>query len=104
MQVNLSWAAVANVLYYRVYRGTVTGGPYLLVGQSNPNPGQTPTPNNSQVTTTFQDGPGSLVNGQDYFYVISAVTPDGETAYSTEVHAAPPSAGSIPSGLTAIVI
>lgn len=104
MQVNLSWQAVPNCLFYRIYRGVQSGGPYVLAGTSNPNPGQIPTPNNSQVVTTFQDGPGNLVNGQDYYYVVTAVTPDGETAYSSEFHAAPPSAGSIPSGVSGVVI
>lgn len=101
MQVVLSWAAVPNALYYNIYRGTVSGGPYLLAGQSNPNPGQ--VPNNSQVTTTFTDGPGNLVNGTDYFYVISSVTADGESPYSVEYHAVWPGPGASPINLTAVV-
>lgn len=101
MQVNLSWAAVPNALYYNIWRSTFTGGPYTIAGQSNPNPGQ--VPNNSQVTTTFQDGPGNLVNGSDYYYTISAVTADGESPYSSEIHAAWPGASSAPTGVMAVI-
>lgn len=103
MQVNLSWNAVPNALYYLIYRSVISGGPYALAGQSNPNPGQ--VPNNSQVTTTFQDGPGNLVNGSNYYYRVSAVTADGETAYSTpETAAIWPGTPSGPAGVVAVVI
>ena len=82
MQVNLSWTAVPNALYYKVYRSPFSGGPYNLIAQSNPNPGQNPT--STQVQTTYQDGPGNLVNGINYYYVVSAVTIDGEAPYSNE--------------------
>ena len=74
----------------------IQGGPYLLAGQSNPNPGQ--TPNQAQITTTFVDGPGNLVNGQSYFYVVSAVTVDGESPYSAEIAATAPAQPSSPAG------
>lgn len=95
MQVNLSWAAVTNALYYNVFRGTTTGGPYQKIGQSNPSA--------SNPTLTYQDGPGNLTNGQSYFYVISSVTADGESAYSAEFAATAPSAPASPGSFTGIV-
>jgi hypothetical protein len=94
MQVNLSWAGVTNALFYRVYRGTLSGGPYLLIGQSNPNPGMTSASTN--IITTYQDGPNNLVNGVNYYYTISAVTADGESPYSAEVAAIWPGAPASP--------
>jgi hypothetical protein len=86
MQVNLTWSAVANALFYRIYRSIFTGGPYTLIAQSNPNPNGTPNASLTQVT--YQDGPGNLVNGQSYFYRVSTVTVDGESSYSTPETAA----------------
>lgn len=82
MLVNLTWPAVPNALFYRVYRGTSSGGPYQLVGQSNPNPSRTSA--SANILTAYQDGPNNLVNGQDYYYVVTPVTQDGEGAYSSE--------------------
>lgn len=101
MQVNLTWNAVNNALYYNIYRSTIAGGPYLLVAQSNPNPGQNPS--FAQVQNSFQDGPGSLVNGTDYYYRVTSVTLDGESAYSAEYHAVWPGAPSAPTGVTAVI-
>ena len=102
MQVNLSWAAKPNALFYRVYRGTSSGGPYQLIGQSNPNPGQTSA--SSSIVTTYQDGPNNLVNGQNYYYVVAAVTQDGESAYSSEYAAIWPGAPSAVTGLAGVVV
>ena len=85
MQVNLSWTSVPNALYYNIFRGTTSGGPYQWIAQSNPNPGQTSA--SGGIVTTFQDGPANLVNGQDYFYTVSTVTIDGESPMSPEVPA-----------------
>lgn len=101
MTVTLNWQAQPSALFYRIYRGTSSGGPYQLMGQSNPNPGQIPTPNNSQVTTTFVDG--TCVNGQDYYYVISTVTLDGESPYSAEIPALYPGQPPAPVVSAAIV-
>jgi len=101
MQVVLNWQTVANALYYRIYRGTSSGGPYLLLGQSNPNAGQVPTPANSQVTTTFTDG--TTINGQSYYYVVTSVTPDGESPYSAEFAAVALAQPSSPAGFTGVV-
>ena len=102
MQVNLSWQSVPNALFYRVYRGTSSGGPYILIGQSNPNPGMTNA--NANILTTYQDGPGNLVNGISYFYVVSSVAQDGESPYSVEVSAIWPGAPASPANPVAVVI
>ena len=102
MQVNLSWAAVPGAIFYNIFRGTTTGGPYQQIAQSNPNPGQ--TPGSGQVITKYQDGPNNLVNGQNYFYRVSAVTFDGESAFSTpETAVAPPAAPAIPASVVAVI-
>ena len=102
MQVNLSWTAVANALYYKIYRSPLSGGPYNLIAQSNPNPGQNPT--STQVMTTYQDGPGNLINGQNYYYRVTAVTVDGESAYSTpQTTATAPAQPSAPTVSPAVV-
>lgn len=101
MQVNLSWASVANALYYNVYRSPFSGGPYQLIGQSNPNPGQTSAAAN--ITTTYQDGPGNLVNGLPYYYVVTTVTVDGESSYSAQFAANAPSQPASPSSFTGVV-
>lgn len=101
MQVNLTWASVPNALFYRIYRGTQSGGPYKIIGQSNPNPmsGASTSP----ALTSYQDGPGNLVNGQDYFYVVSSVTVDGESSYSTEFAAIYPGQPASPLTLTGTI-
>ncbi len=91
---------MATALFYRIYRGTLSGGPYLLIGQSNPNPGVLPA---SGIQTTYQDGPGNLINGQTYYYVIAAVSQDGESAYSLQFVATAPSQPASPTGLTAVI-
>lgn len=101
MQVNLTWAAVTNALYYNVYRSTTTGGPYNFIAQSNPNPGQNPSL--AQVQNSYQDGPGNLPNGISQFYVITTVTVDGESAYSAQFTATAPSQPSVPTGVTGTV-
>ncbi len=102
MQVNLSWPAVANALYYNIYRSPLTGGPYNLIAQSNPNPGQNPT--STQVQTTYQDGPGNLINGQNYYYRVTTVTVDGESAYTTpQTIATAPSQPAAPASVTSVV-
>ena len=101
MQVILSWQSVPNALFYRVYRGTSSGGPYILIGQSNPNPGMTNA--NANILTTYQDGPGNLVNGINYYYVVSSVTQDGESPYSAEFAGIWPGAPASPANLTGVI-
>jgi len=76
--VDLAWnASTSTVAGYYVYRGTQTGGPYTGL--------------NSTPTTGLAFTDATVVSGQSYYYVVTAVTSDGmESAYSTEVSSAIP--------------
>ncbi|HXO19660.1 MAG TPA: hypothetical protein VOA87_07015, partial [Thermoanaerobaculia bacterium] len=56
--VGLSWSAVAGATAYRIYRGTMTGGPYSLVASV------------AAPTTTYQNV--FLPGGSTFFYVVRA--------------------------------
>ena len=75
-QVSLSWTASSGATSYNVKRATVTGGPYATIATG--------------VTTTTYSNTG-LTNGTTYYYVVSAVSLDGEGANSSEVNATPQS-------------
>jgi hypothetical protein len=73
-QVGLSWAGVADAAVYQVYRSPVSGGGYVLVGG----------------TTGMAYTDTGLVNGQHYYYVVSAVDAAGnEGPMSEEAGALP---------------
>jgi len=74
----LSWTpSTSAVAGYNVYRGTVSGGPYTLVNTS------------LIAVDTFTDS--SVVAGQTYFYVTTAVDGSGnESVYSNQVTAVIP--------------
>jgi predicted phage tail protein len=77
--VDLSWGASSSssVQGYNVYRAGVSGGPYAAVVSAN-------------SATTFVDG--SVLSGQTYYYVVTAVDTSGmESAYSNQVQAVIPS-------------
>jgi hypothetical protein len=76
--VTLNWdPSTSNVAGYRVYRGTTSGGPYSLLTSSLV-PG-----------TNYLDS--SVVSGDKYFYVTTAVDPSGdESAFSNEAAATIP--------------
>ena len=76
-QVSLTWTASSGATSYNVKRSTTSGGPYSTVG--------TPT------TNSFTDT--SLTNGTTYYYVVSAVNSNGESANSTQVSATPVAPG-----------
>lgn len=101
MQVKLSWASVTGALFYNIYRSPVNNGPYVLIAQSNPNPGAAAT--NAGILTTYQDGPGNLENGQTYYYRVTTVTVDGESSYSTQFTATAPSQPAAPGSFTGVV-
>jgi rhamnogalacturonan endolyase len=81
-QVSLNWTSSPGAGSYKLKRATVSGGPYsMIVG-----PGGT---NTVDATVT---------NGTTYYYVVSAINANGESADSMEVSATPSSA--IPPQLT----
>ncbi len=64
--VDLTWNASSGATSYNVYRGAVSGGPYTEIGSSN--------------STAYTDN--TVVSGQTYYYVATAVDSGGESAYS----------------------
>ena len=83
-QVSLSWSAVTGATSYNVYDSTSSSGSYTKVASS--------TNTNSTVT--------GLTNGTAYYFVVTAVNNSGESGYSNQASATPPSstysAGSYP--------
>ena len=69
----LTWDALTNATGYRVKRSIVSGGPYAIVAET--------------ASNNFSDA--ALANGVTYFYVVSAVTAQGESPNSAEVPATP---------------
>lgn len=76
--VDLTWrASTSTVAGYRVYRGSVSGGPY------------TPLSTSLVLTTSFVDS--SVLAGNSYFYVVTAVDlANIESGFSNEVSATIP--------------
>jgi hypothetical protein len=73
--VAMTWtASTSTVVGYYVYQGTLTGGPYTKL-------------NATPVTATaFTDG--TVLSGQDYFYVVTSVDSNGlESLFSNEAKA-----------------
>jgi hypothetical protein len=70
--VSLSWTDTGSgVVGYNVYRGNVSGGPYSQI--------------NSGLATTTAYSDTSVVSGQTYYYVTTAVDGSGtESSYSNE--------------------
>jgi fibronectin type 3 domain-containing protein len=72
--VDLSWTASAGAVGYNIYRGTVSGGPYTIINSS------------LDATTTYIDS--TVVSGQTYYYVTTAVNSDSqESGYSNQAQA-----------------
>ena len=69
--VTLNWSASAStVVFYKVYRGAVSGGPYNLLSTN-------------VTTTTYTDS--TVQSGTTYYYVTSAVDAAGaESIFSNE--------------------
>jgi hypothetical protein len=69
-RVDLTWSAQTNATSYNVLRGTVSGGPYTLVGTS--------------TIDSFSDRTAGLVNGGTYYYVAQPVNGTQEICQSNE--------------------
>jgi len=74
----LIWTASTSVVTgYNVYRGAVSGGPYTLMNAP------------LVILTNYTDN--TVLSGQPYFYVVTAVDANNvESAYSNEVSAVIP--------------
>src|SRR5205814_2332127 len=72
-QVSLTWNASASATSYNVKRSTTSGSGYTTIASS---------------TTTNYTNIG-LTNGTTYYYVVTAVNANGESANSTQVSATP---------------
>jgi fibronectin type 3 domain-containing protein len=87
-QITLTWTASSGAASYSVYRATTSGGE-----------GATPVKTGLTGTTLTDTG---LTNGVTYFYQVTAVSAQGESARSNEASAMPKQpAPSAPTGLTA---
>jgi hypothetical protein len=84
--VSLTWNTTTTASSYNVKHSTASGGPYTHVANA----------------TVSNDTDTGLANGTTYYYVLSAVNANGESANSSEVSATPniPPPG-VPTGLTA---
>ncbi|HUB86732.1 MAG TPA: NPCBM/NEW2 domain-containing protein, partial [Verrucomicrobiae bacterium] len=72
--VNLSWNAAANATGYNVKRSTTNGGPYMVIATNI-------------AQTSYLDA--GVINGTNYYYVVSAVNDGGESLNSTQVNITP---------------
>ena len=86
--VSLSWtAATGSPTGYNVKRSTVSGGPYANIGTT------------TAPIVNYND---SVLGGQTYYYVVSAVNGAGESTNSLQASAAPTlGAPAAPTGLAA---
>ena len=90
--VNLTWtqSTGANITQNNVYRSTTgSGGPYNLLASL-------------AATTTYSDT--AVTNGSTYYYAVTAVNADGESALSSYAGATPQAQPSAPTGLTATAL
>lgn len=90
-QVELAWDIPQNnggfpILYYNVYRSTVTGGPYSLIGTSS----------------NLQYIDDTTTNGLNYYYTIRAVNTIKEGMVSLELMATPIGVAQSPQKVIAI--
>jgi beta-galactosidase len=87
--VTISWDVVPGAVTYKVKRATVIGGPYTVIASNVGSLGLIDT---------------ALTNHTIYYYVVSAVNANGESADSIQVSATTqfPNAPTAPTGLMAI--
>jgi fibronectin type 3 domain-containing protein len=75
--VTLNWnPSAGSVDGYNLYRGTVSGGPYTRI--------------NSALDTSTTAVDNTVISGQTYYYVVTAVAGSKESAYSNQATAAIP--------------
>lgn len=88
-QAALSWtqSTGTGLTANCVYRAQTSGGPYTQLA--------CPAPSTSYIDTT-------VLSGQTYFYVVTAVAGTQESAFSNEVKTVIPQSPNSPSGLTAV--
>jgi fibronectin type 3 domain-containing protein len=72
-QATVSWTSLVTAASYKVKRSTISGGPYTTIA--------------SPVVNSYTDS--TLVNGNTYYYVVSAVNPSGESTNSPEISVLP---------------
>ena len=70
----LKWTPSAGATSYNVFRGTESGGPYTKIGTTE--------------ASTYLDAP--LQSGEVFYYVVTALKGNAESAHSTEVKAVVP--------------
>ncbi len=75
--VDLAWDASPDAVGYNIYRGTVSAGPYTMINSS------------LDGTTTYTDS--TVVSGQTYYYVTTAVNSESQqSGYSNQTTAVIP--------------
>jgi hypothetical protein len=76
--VDLAWNASTNAVGYNIYRSSVSGGPYSMINTA------------LDSTTAYTDS--TIVSGQTYYYVATAVSSESqESEYSNQATAVIPS-------------
>ena len=72
--VDLTWTASPDAVGYNIYRGAVSGGPYTMINSA------------LDSTTAYTDS--TVVSGQTYYYVTTAVDGNGiDSGYSNQSQA-----------------
>ena len=89
-QVTLSWSAPSSnggltITSYNIYRSNTSGSGYLYIGTNSSATGYVDT---------------DRINGNTYYYVITAVNSFGESSNSAEVNAQPAKVPDAPTGLS----
>jgi fibronectin type 3 domain-containing protein len=88
-QVSLSWTASSGATSYSVKRSTVSGGPYTSLSAA--------------TTASYVDSTG--IGGTKYYFVVSAVSSNGESGNSNEASATPTlAAPATPTGVNAVAM
>ncbi len=86
-EISLTWNAVAGATGYILYGSQTNGGPYSFIART----GGTGYTNRG------------LSNGSVYYYVVTALSADGESPYSAQVSkTSTPTVLPAPAGVTAI--